>query len=72
MAKNARFITIVALSFGILTGTAATAATAFADDASPSTVPAVSTTTPAPQPTGTATGTPSPRPTTGGDTWGWG
>ncbi|WP_407911785.1 hypothetical protein [Kitasatospora sp. NE20-6] len=75
MSQKVRFITIVALGLGVLTGVAATAqtgstgpATVLTADGAPTTAPTAPG-TPAPASTTTP---PPPLPTGHQDTWGWG
>ncbi|MFD7988247.1 hypothetical protein ACFV4M_33425 [Kitasatospora indigofera] len=81
MSQKVRFITIVALGFSVLTGTAATVtlagpsqahATVLTADGATGGTPASAgqPVTPGNQPA--ATTTPSPLPTGPQDTWGWG
>ncbi|MCX5209985.1 hypothetical protein OG689_11895 [Kitasatospora sp. NBC_00240] len=76
MSQKVRFITIVALGFSVLTGTAATVTLAGPSQAHATVLTADGATggtpaTPVNQPAA-ATATPSPLPTGPQDTWGWG
>ncbi|WP_457031989.1 hypothetical protein [Kitasatospora sp. P5_F3] len=78
MTQKVRFITIVALGFSVLTGTAAAVqlagpaptAVVLTADGAPGDLATVGQPTPAPVPA--ATTTPVPLPTGPQDTWGWG
>jgi hypothetical protein len=78
MTQKVRFITIVALGFSVLTGTAATAqlagsaptAVVVTADAAPGDLATVGL--PGPLPVPAASAVPSPLPTGPQDTWGWG
>ncbi|BFV58472.1 hypothetical protein KCMC57_up35760 [Kitasatospora sp. CMC57] len=83
MTQKVRFITIVALGFSVLTGTAVTAQLAgpaptsvvLTADGAPgdlTTVDHVTAGLPTPPPAPAATTLPTPLPTGPQDTWGWG
>ncbi|GAA1147186.1 hypothetical protein F4556_003859 [Kitasatospora gansuensis] len=83
MTQKVRFITIVALGFSVLTGTAATvqlaspapASVVLTADGAPGDLAATNSVTtglPTPPPAPAATAVPSPLPTGPQDTWGWG